>query len=245
MKKKEVFRCKYCGRRFDSEQALASHLRVHKKKKEKARAKKEDDDPPQMPSQPQNENIQPQPQLLAQPQQYQQPQPVPQYVPPSPNDYFFPNQPRVIQNQQVQAQPQQSGKKYDWVDILIGLLSTPTVQGIFEVLQNRNSNSGGGEDLISKLAYQQMIEAWKEEYERGKRYYDTQLEMMKIAWQKYTDVMKRKKHIIIPIPREENDEKEKKLISALVELKKKLDNVTDKFNELLDEEEEEEDGEFV
>ena len=220
MKKKKKFKCKYCGRIFDSEQALASHLRVHKKRKAKV---KSEDDPPNDPPKLQ-QLAQPQPQLLTQPvpQQY-----IPQYV-----------------QQQVQAQ---NNKSYGPIEILFALLSTPTFQAIAEWLQNKGNNREG-DDPLRQLAFQQMIDAWRFMHELGKRYSETPIEMMKIAWQNITTGKKRVIMLPVPIPIQD-DEKEKLILVQLAKKLEKLDklekleDITEKLKELLDEEEE--DGEFV
>ena len=213
-----MFRCKYCNRKFDSEQALASHLRVHKKRKAKAKSEREDDPPK---PQPQNENIQPQPQLLAQPQQYQQPQPVPQYVPPQQQYYYQQVQPQ----QQLAEQPQR--KKYDPFEVILGFLSTPTAQAIVEALQNRKSNSGGGEDLIKEIAFKQMIEAWMNEHQFAREHAKNLDEIMKEFMLQFAKrITRTKKNLVVQPPTEERDiEIMKILLNTLSQLNEKLKKI--------------------
>ena len=235
MKKNRTFKCKYCNRKFDSEQALASHLRVHKKKKERVKVKREDDDPPEDDPNPTPQPVQPQP--------IQQPQPIPppqqyQYAPPQPQDYPYQYQQQYYQPQQVQAQQpaEQSDKKYNPIEILFTLLSTPAIAEAIKTLLNRQSSSGG-EDPIKEMAVKQMLDAWKFEYELGKRYSETPIETMKILLE---GIKGKKRVILLPMPIQREDNEKEKLM--LVELAKKLD----KLEKLLDElNKEEEDGEFV
>ena len=123
-----------------------------------------------------------------------------QPIPPSPQDFFNPYRQRPMYPAYYQQQPppnttavqqpqqppqqqpqqeQQNTKKYDPIEILFGLLSTPTVAEAVKMYLAKNSSSNEGEDPIKQLAFQQMIEAWKEEHERARKAFETQEEMLK------------------------------------------------------------------
>jgi len=187
--------------------ALAGHVsRAHKSKSRKKEENKDEEETNNNKEETDTTNSQqtqlvtpiPQPQNTTVVQQPPQTQPVvaqQQPLPPSPQDFFNPHRQQPMypayyqqqpQNTTVVQQPpqtqqpeqQQNTKKYDPIEILFGLLSTPTVAEAVKMYLAKNS-SNDGEDPIKKIAFEQMLQAWQEEHERARKAFETQEEMLK------------------------------------------------------------------